>query len=88
MNGVQRCCIDALTIRRVLHLADSRDGKVLTGGSLTGRRQRLMGTSLAVIKRLETDDDDTTPIQFYPHSASDAETERFTGAPSIGFCIR
>jgi hypothetical protein len=69
--------IDALTIRR--GYTDSRDGKVLTE-SLQGVAT-LDGDQFAVIG-LETDD--TTPIQFYLHSASDAETELHWRA-SIGF---
>jgi hypothetical protein len=68
--------IEALTIRR--GYTDSRGGKVLTEsleGIATGEDE------FAVIG-LKTDD--TTPIQFYLHSASDAEAELHWRA-RIGF---
>ena len=69
--------IDALTIRR--GYTDSRDGKALTE-SLEGNAT-LGGDEFAVIG-LETDD--TTPIEFYLYSVSDADTELHWRA-RIGF---
>jgi hypothetical protein len=77
-NGVQ-LRIDALTIRR--GYTDYRDGKVFTE-SLEGNAT-LGGDEFAVIG-LETDDDDTTPIEFYLNSASDADSL----ARQDRFCIR
>jgi hypothetical protein len=78
-NGVQ-LRIDALTIRR--GYTDFRDGKVLTE-SLEGIATLDGGDEFTVIG-LDTDDDDTTPIQFYLYSVSDAETELHWRA-RIGF---